>query len=86
MPASTARTVASGALGFTLDEIVELLRLEKARACTETRTMAARKMALVDLKLTGLTAMRKALADLVQQCDKKQPAKGCPLIEVLEQD
>ena len=48
--------------------------------------MAARKMALVDLKLTGLTAMRKALADLVQQCDKKQPAKGCPLIEVLEQD
>ena len=74
------------ALGFTLEEIAELLRLEKARACVETRTLAANKMELIDRKLMGLTAMRKALAGLVQQCDRKQPAKGCPIIQVLEQD
>ena len=74
------------ALGFTLEEITELLRLEEARACAETRDLAAHKMRLIDQKLMGLTAMRKALADLVQQCDRKQPAKGCPIIEVLEQD
>ncbi|MBY0248595.1 MAG: Hg(II)-responsive transcriptional regulator [Nitrospiraceae bacterium] len=74
------------ALGFTLQEIAELLRLEEARACAETRSLAAHKMELIDRKLTGLTAMRKALADLVQQCDRKKPAKGCPIIQVLEQD
>jgi len=74
------------ALGFTLEEIAELLRLEEARACAETRALAAHKMRLIDQKLTGLAAMRKALAGLVQQCDRKQPAKGCPIIQVLEQD
>ena len=74
------------ALGFTLEEIAELLRLEQARACAETRALAAHKMRLIDRKLTGLAAMRKALAGLVQQCDRKQPSKGCPIIEVLEQD
>lgn len=74
------------ALGFTLQEIIELLRLEKARACAETRALASHKMELIDRKLMGLAAMRKALAGLVQQCDRKQPAKGCPIIQVLEQD
>lgn len=74
------------ALGFTLEEIAELLQLEEARACAETRTLAAHKMRLIDQKLTGLAAMRKALAGLVQQCDRKQPVEGCPIIQVLEQD
>jgi len=74
------------ALGFTLEEITELLRLEEARACAETRDLAAHKMQLIEQKLTDLTAMRKALAGLVQQCDRKQPAKECPIIQVLEQD
>ena len=74
------------ALGFTLEEIAELLRLEEARACAETRALAAHKMRLIDRKLTSLAAMRKALAGLVQQCDRKQPSKGCPIIQVLEQD
>lgn len=74
------------ALGFTLEEITELLRLEEARACAETRALAAHKMQLIDLKLKDLASMRKALAGLVQQCDRKQLAKGCPIIQVLEQD
>jgi len=74
------------ALGFTLEEIAELLRLEEARACAESRALAAHKMRLIDRKLTDLAAMRKALAGLVRLCDMKQPAKGCPIIEVLAQD
>ena len=74
------------ALGFTLEEIAELLGLEEARACAETRALAAHKMELIDRKLMGLKAMRKALGGLVQQCDRKQPTKGCPIIQVLEQD
>lgn len=74
------------ALGFTLEEIAELLRLEEARACAETRALASHKIELIDRKLTGLAAMRNALAGLVQQCDRKRPTKGCPIIEVLGQD
>ena len=74
------------ALGFTLQEIAELLRMEEARACRETRAMAAHKMELIDRKLMGLMAVRKALAGLVEQCDKKQPAKACPIIQVLGTD
>jgi MerR family mercuric resistance operon transcriptional regulator len=43
-------------------------------------------MELIDRKLMGLAAMRQALAGLVQQCDAGQPAKGCPIIQVLAQD
>ena len=74
------------ALGFTLEEVAELLRLEEARACAETRALAAHKMELIDRKLTGLAAMRKALGGLVHECDLKQSSKGCPIIEALEQD
>ncbi len=74
------------ALGFALEEIAELLRLEEAGACAETRALAAHKMQLIDRKLEDLTSIRKALAGLVQQCDRKQPVKGCPIIQVLEQD
>lgn len=74
------------ALGFTLDEVAALLRLEEARACAKTRALAVRKMDMIDHKLTGLTAMREALARLVQQCDAGLPTKGCPIIQVLAQD
>lgn len=73
-------------LGFTLEEVASLLDLEKARACAETRAMAAHKVDLIDRKLTDLTAMREALASLIEQCDAGEPAKGCPIIDVLSRD
>ena len=74
------------ALGFTLNKVAVLLRLEGVRACAKTRALAVRKMTLIDHKLTGLTAMRAALASLVQQCDAGLQAKGCPIIQVLAQE
>jgi len=47
------------ALGFTLEEIAGLLRLDAASACAETRELAAHKLALIEEKLAELTAMRK---------------------------
>ena len=74
------------ALGFTLEEVAGLLWLEEACLCAETRELAARKMDLIDRQLAGLAAMRAVLADLVQQCDRGQATKGCPIIQVLAQD
>lgn len=74
------------ALGFTLEEVSGLIGLEEACACSETRALAAHKVALIDQKVADLAAMRIALADLVRQCDSGEPAKGCPIIHVLSQD
>ena len=73
-------------LGFTLEEVVGLLGLEDACACAETRALAAHKLDLIEQKLRDLTAMRKALASLIQQCDAGKSAKKCPIIHVLSQD
>ncbi len=74
------------AIGFTLQEIAALLDLDDARACAETRALAARKLASIDRKLADLAAMREALAALIRQCDAAGSARPCPIIGVLNRD
>ena len=74
------------ALGFTLEEIASLLRLDGADCCADTRELAAHKIALIERKLLDLAAMRDALAALVHQCDTGQAEGPCPIISVLAQD
>lgn len=73
-------------LGFTLEEIAGLLRLEEARACAETRELADRKLQVIDSKLADLKAMRKALAKLVRGCDAPDSKSCCPIIHALAAD
>jgi MerR family mercuric resistance operon transcriptional regulator len=73
-------------LGFTLEEIASLLTLEEACACAETRALAAHKVEMIEQKLSDLSAMHAALTGLVRQCDAGEPAKGCPIIQVLSRD
>jgi MerR family mercuric resistance operon transcriptional regulator len=73
-------------LGFTLEEISGLLRLEQAHACAETRELADRKLHVVESKLADLKAMRKALATLVRQCDARDSNNCCPIIHALTAD
>jgi MerR family mercuric resistance operon transcriptional regulator len=73
-------------LGFTLEEIAGLLRLEEACACAETRELAQRKLQIIEGKLADLKAMRKALAGLVRQCDVPASKSCCPIIHALTVD
>src|SRR5262245_9861765 len=41
-------------LGFTLQEIKELLCLEDGQSCRETRLMAEQKLAIIDQRLASL--------------------------------
>ena len=71
-------------LGFSLDEIRELLRLvdERDRPCAEARNVAALHLADVRAKIADLRRMERVLKDVVAQCgDGTLPE--CPLIETL---
>lgn len=71
------------ALGFTLAEVGDLLRLQTGRRCTDTRGLATRKLQLIDQRMADLAAMRQTLADLVQQCDAEGVGDVCPVIDAL---
>jgi MerR family mercuric resistance operon transcriptional regulator len=72
-------------LGFTLEEVAGLLRLDAAGACAETRELAAHKLALIEVKLSELGAMREGLAALIAKCDNGGN-RACPIIQVLVTD
>ena len=74
------------ALGFTLSEIAELLKLDAASACAKTQKLAAGKLLLIKQKIVDLSAMQRVLAGLVQQCDVGSDGTACPIIDVLAKD
>jgi MerR family mercuric resistance operon transcriptional regulator len=71
-------------LGFSLDEIAELLLLEDGTHCAEARALAERKLADVRDKLRDLTRMETALAGLVRACRARKAQVACPLIASLQ--
>jgi MerR family mercuric resistance operon transcriptional regulator len=71
-------------LGFTLDEITVLLKLEDGTHCVEAREIAVQKLAMVRGKIAGLKNIESSLVDLVRQCDTSQGSVCCPLINSLQ--
>ncbi|MDH4556394.1 Hg(II)-responsive transcriptional regulator [Pseudomonas sp. BN417] len=74
------------ALGFTLAEVGDLLKLAHGHTCAETQALAVRKLRLIEEKIADLAAMQQALGILVRQCDAGSGKEGCPIIEVLARD
>ena len=72
-------------LGFTLDEIEELLRLrnDKRRDRGRVRLVAAKRVRDIDRKIADLQAMKKALSHLLHCCVERSTLE-CPIIEALD--
>lgn len=70
-------------LGFSLDEIDTLHRLQTATSCADIHDIAVRKLAVIDSKIGDLTTMRAALADLVKECELGNQEGECPIIQTL---
>lgn len=70
-------------LGFSLAEIVGLLRLDDGAHCDEARVAAEHKLAIVRAKLTDLHRVETALATLVDECSATTGKVRCPLIAAL---
>ena len=70
-------------LGFTLEEVADLLALNDGKHCAETRELAERKLTQLEGKLSDLKSMRDALVGLVRACRKASTKVACPIIETL---
>ncbi|SIQ05757.1 transcriptional regulator, MerR family [Aromatoleum tolulyticum] len=71
-------------LGFSLDEIAELLRLEDGAHCDEASRLAELKLRDVRAKLADLMRMEAVLSGLVRACHAHTANVSCPLIASLQ--
>jgi MerR family transcriptional regulator, mercuric resistance operon regulatory protein len=71
-------------LGFSLDEVSELLKLEDGAHCKEARTLGERRLADVRRKLADLQRIEGALSALVARCGASKAKLRCPLIASLQ--
>ena len=70
-------------LGFSLDEIAELLKLEDGTHCGEARQLAEVKLRDVRERLSHLRRIESALRTLVAGCSSARGSVKCPLISSL---
>jgi len=71
-------------LGFTLDEIGLLLKLDDGAHCGEAREIAELKLAGVRARLADLKQIEAVLMKLIGKCRSQRGSVSCPLIESLQ--
>jgi DNA-binding transcriptional MerR regulator len=74
------------ALGFSLDEIRELLILadgNPARECSDVNRIARSHLAQVDAKLEQLSALRAELDRIIGTCNAVVPVAECRILAAL---
>lgn len=72
-------------LGFSLDEITELLRLEDGANRSLIRRIAADRLEQIKKKVADLKRMQKTLKKLVMECEHTRGDLPCPIIASLVQ-
>lgn len=74
------------AIGFTLDEIAELLelRVDPEADCDEVRERATARLREVEEKIHHLERVRSTLSELVTACTHRNPSTECPILGALE--
>lgn len=72
-------------LGFSLDEIGQLLTLEDGAHCSEAADLATQRLSDVRAKLADLVRIEAALSRLVSDCRAIRGDVSCPLIAALRQ-
>lgn len=74
------------ALGFTLQEIEELLdlRVSSKTRCGDVQRRAEAKLKHVEVKVRDLQALARSLRNLIRTCRAGQPTDRCPILQSLE--
>lgn len=71
-------------LGFSLDEVAQLLRLDDGAHCREARAIAEARLQDVRARLHDLKRIEGSLAQLVARCDTARGQVCCPVIAALQ--
>ena len=73
-------------LGFTLDDIEDLLHLADGGpdSCQEAKAMARSRIADLQRRIDELAGMRDALARLVDTCDQPRHKRDCPILHDIQ--
>ena len=74
------------ALGFTLDEIQDLLALSAGRDVQRIRKAAAARLADVERRIDELDRIRDSLRRLIAACPGHGRAEDCPILNALSQE
>jgi MerR family mercuric resistance operon transcriptional regulator len=74
------------ALGFTLNEIRDLLtlRVSPKTTCAQVREQAEKKIADIENRMTQLARIKQVLIDLANGCSGRGPITECPILDALE--
>ena len=70
-------------LGFSLDEVRNLLALEDGLNCRDTRLLAEKKLEVFASRLADLRRMQKQLRKLIAECESGKRPRACPIIAAL---
>ena len=73
-------------LGFSLDEVAELLSLEDGIDRASIRRIANDRLQEIQTKLADLIRMKMALTHLIQECEHTDKGAPCPIIATLSQE
>lgn len=76
--------IAAKGLGFTLNEIASLLKLEDGSHCLEVRDLAALKLQDVREKIVALRSLESALERAIEGCCATEQQGFCYLIASLQ--
>ena len=73
-------------LGFSLDQVTQLLRLadDGGSICAEAKALTLGRLDDVGRKLADLRKLEQALRHMVAQCDEGG-TRGCPIIDTLSE-
>ena len=73
-------------LGFSLNEIRELLalRIKAVDTCDRVRERARAKIVDIERKIRTLQRMKRVLGELVSACARRRKTDECPILDSLE--
>jgi MerR family mercuric resistance operon transcriptional regulator len=72
-------------IGFSLDEIAELLGIEDERHCPRVRDIVLAKLASIRARIEDLRTIEKNLSDLAESCLGNADGACCPAISALQE-
>lgn len=74
-------------LGFTLDDVEELLHLDRGgpEGCDVARELAQARRADLEARIASLRRMRDSLTELISTCGLPRTDRSCSLLAALEE-